>query len=77
MRSPPLVRQDQDLSAYRRDREKALVETLAKPAGQSNPAQIDKIRRQIEDTERKLAATRARTGEGLPRLRRAVESRGR
>ena len=54
-----LVRQDQDLSAYRRDREKALVEMLAKPLGQSNQAQIDSIRRQIEDTERKLAATRA------------------
>ena len=61
-----LVRQDQDLSAYRRDREKALVEMLAKPAGQSNPAQIDSIRRQIEDTERKLAATRARLEKEFP-----------
>jgi CHAT domain-containing protein/Flp pilus assembly protein TadD len=61
-----LVRQDQDLSAYRRDRDKALVETLAKPAGQSNPAQIDTIRRQIEDTERKLAATKARLEKEFP-----------
>ena len=61
-----VVRQDQDLSAYRRDREKALVEMLAKPAGQSNPEQIDKIRRQIEDTERKLAATRARLEKEFP-----------
>ena len=61
-----VVRQDQDLSAYRRDREKALVEMLAKPAGQSNPEQIDKIRRQIEDTERKLAATRARLEKDFP-----------
>ena len=61
-----LVRQDQDLSAYRRDREKALIETLAKPAGQSNPAQIDTIRRQIEDTERKLAATKAQLEKEFP-----------
>jgi CHAT domain-containing protein/Tfp pilus assembly protein PilF len=61
-----VVRQDQDLSAYRRDREKALVEMLAKPAGQSNPEQIDKIRRQIEDTERKLTATRARLEKEFP-----------
>ena len=61
-----LVRQDQDLSAYRRDRAKALVETLARPAGQSNPAQIDTIRRQIEDTERKLAATKARLEKDFP-----------
>jgi len=61
-----LVRQHQDLSAYRRDREKALVEALAKPAGQSNPAQIDNIRRQIEDTEGKLAATKARLEKEFP-----------
>ena len=61
-----LVRQDQDLSAYRRDRAKALVETLARPAGQSNPAQIDTIRRQIEDTERKLATTKARLEKEFP-----------
>ena len=61
-----LVRQDQDLSAYRRDRAKALVETLARPAGQSNPAQIDTIRRQIEDTERKLATTKAQLEKEFP-----------
>jgi CHAT domain-containing protein/lipopolysaccharide biosynthesis regulator YciM len=61
-----LVRQDQDLSAYRRDRERALVEALAKPAEQSNTAQIDTIRRQIEDTERKLAATKARLEKEFP-----------
>jgi CHAT domain-containing protein/Tfp pilus assembly protein PilF len=61
-----LVRRDQDLSAYRRDREKALVEALAKPAGQSDPAQIDKIRRQIEDTEGKLAAATARLEKEFP-----------
>jgi len=61
-----LVRQHQDLSAYRRDREKALVEALAKPTAQSNPAQIDNIRRQLEDTESKLAATKARLEKEFP-----------
>ena len=61
-----LAREHQDLSAYRRDRERALVEALAKPAAQSNSAQIDSIRRQIEDTERKLAATKARLEKEFP-----------
>ena len=47
-----LVRQDQDLSAYRRDRERALIEALSKPLGQSNQAQVETIRRQLADTER-------------------------
>jgi CHAT domain-containing protein/tetratricopeptide (TPR) repeat protein len=61
-----LVRQDQDLSAYRRDRAKALVEALARPAGQPNAEQIDKIRRQIDDTERKLATTKAQLEKEFP-----------
>jgi CHAT domain-containing protein len=61
-----LVRQNQDLSAYRRDREKALIDLLAKPEGQSNAAQIDKTRRQIEDTEGKLAASKARLEKEFP-----------
>jgi CHAT domain-containing protein len=61
-----LVRQNQDLSAYRRDREKALIDLLAKPEGQSNAAQIDKTRRQIEDTESKLAASKARLEKEFP-----------
>jgi CHAT domain-containing protein len=61
-----LVRQNQDLSAYRRDREKALIDLLAKPDGQSNAAQIDKTRRQIEDTEGKLAASKVRLEKEFP-----------
>lgn len=52
-----LVRQHQDLTAFWRDRDRALVLALSKPEGQSNAAQVDAIRRQITDTERKLAAT--------------------
>jgi CHAT domain-containing protein/Tfp pilus assembly protein PilF len=61
-----LVRQDQDLSAYRRDREKALVEALSKPDGQANAGQIDKIRKQIDETERKLAAVKAQLAKDFP-----------
>jgi CHAT domain-containing protein len=61
-----LVRQDQDLSAYRRDREKALIDILAKPAGSSSQAQIDRIRRQIEDTERKQTVTRGQLEKEFP-----------
>ena len=61
-----LVRQNQDLSAYRRDREKALIDLLAKPEGQSNAAQIEKTRRQIEDTEGKLTASKVRLEKEFP-----------
>jgi CHAT domain-containing protein/tetratricopeptide (TPR) repeat protein len=61
-----LVRQDQDLSAYARDRDRALVEALSKPEGQANAAQIGNIRKQIADTERKLAATRAQLEKDFP-----------
>ncbi|HEY6994588.1 MAG TPA: CHAT domain-containing tetratricopeptide repeat protein, partial [Xanthobacteraceae bacterium] len=61
-----LVRQDQDLSAYLRDREKALVEALSKPEAQANATQIDQIRRQIDDSERKLAVTKARLEKEFP-----------
>ena len=61
-----LVRQNQDLSAYWRDRDRALVEVLSNPQGQSKTAQIDDIRRQISDTERKLAAVSAQLQKEFP-----------
>ena len=61
-----LVRQDQDLSAYARDRDRALVDALSRPEGQSTAAQIDGIRKQIADTERKLTATRAQLEKEFP-----------
>jgi hypothetical protein len=60
-----LVRQDQDLTASWRDRDKALVQALSKPEG-TNAAQIDSIRRQMADTERKLAATAAQLQKEFP-----------
>ena len=60
------MRQNQDLSAFWRDRDKALVEALSKPGGQSSTAQIDNIRGQIADTERKLAATSAQLQKEFP-----------
>jgi CHAT domain-containing protein/Tfp pilus assembly protein PilF len=51
-----LVRQRQDLSAFWRDRDRALVEALSKPEGQATEVDIGTIRRQIADTEKKLAA---------------------
>src|SRR5262249_32745557 len=61
-----LVRQNQDLSAYWRDRDRALVEALSRPQAPSNAAQIDNIRRQIADTERKLTAVSAQLQKEFP-----------
>jgi CHAT domain-containing protein/Tfp pilus assembly protein PilF len=61
-----LVRQNQDLSAFWRDRDKALIEALSKRQGQVSAAQIDAIRRQLADTERKLADVDARLQKEFP-----------
>ncbi|MGE0034854.1 MAG: tetratricopeptide repeat protein [Xanthobacteraceae bacterium] len=61
-----LVRQHQDLTAFWRDRDRALILALSKPGGQSNAAQIDTIRNQIADSERKLAATTAQLRADFP-----------
>src|SRR5207244_1558861 len=42
-----LVRERQDLSAFWRDRDKALLAALAKPQGQQNPAAVDALRRKL------------------------------
>jgi CHAT domain-containing protein/Tfp pilus assembly protein PilF len=61
-----LVRANQDLSAYLRDRNKALVGALSNPSGQSNTARIDEIRKNIADTESKLAANSAQLQTQFP-----------
>ncbi|CCD84951.1 conserved protein of unknown function; putative Kinesin light chain-like protein [Bradyrhizobium sp. ORS 285] len=54
-----LVRTNQDLSAYLRDRNKALVAALASLDVASATARIDDIRKSIADAESKLAANAA------------------
>jgi CHAT domain-containing protein/Tfp pilus assembly protein PilF len=61
-----LVRENQDLSAFRRDRDRALVEALSKQESPSDGAQIDNIRKQIADTESKLAANGTRLEKEFP-----------
>jgi CHAT domain-containing protein/Tfp pilus assembly protein PilF len=60
-----LVRQNQDLLAYWRDRDKALVQALSRSEGAS-AAQVDAIRKQMADTERKLADTSAQLRREFP-----------
>jgi CHAT domain-containing protein/tetratricopeptide (TPR) repeat protein len=55
-----LVRARQDLSAFWRDRDKALIAALAKPQGQQNPTAIVALRGELAETESKLAANTAR-----------------
>jgi CHAT domain-containing protein/Tfp pilus assembly protein PilF len=61
-----LVRTNQDLSAYLRDRNKALVAALSNPDGQSNTARINDIRKNIADTESKLSSNSAQLQQQFP-----------
>jgi CHAT domain-containing protein len=61
-----LVRKSQDLSLRLRDRERALVEVLSKSEGRSNAAQLEQIRRQLDDGERELATTNAQLEKEFP-----------
>jgi tetratricopeptide (TPR) repeat protein len=55
-----LVRERQDLSAFWRDRDKALLAALSQPQGQQNSTAIDALRRDLAETERKQTANAAR-----------------
>ena len=61
-----LVRTNQDLSAYLRDRNKALVTALSNPDGQSNTTRINEIRKNIADAESKLADNSAQLQQQFP-----------
>lgn len=61
-----LVREIQDLSAFRRQQDKALIEALSKPDGQRNAALIEATRRQIAEIERKLAIATGRIEKEFP-----------
>ena len=65
MRSPPWCVRIRTSRLPAGSRESAGRNT-GQAGGQSNPAQIDTIRRQIEDTERKLAAIKARLEKEFP-----------
>ncbi len=61
-----LVRENQDLSVFWRERDKALIEALSKSEGQRNQTVIDNIRKQIADTERRFVAIAARLEKDFP-----------
>jgi CHAT domain-containing protein len=53
-----LVREDQDLRALRREKDKALIGSLSLPEGQQDPAATDRVRKQISaiDSRRTVIA---------------------
>jgi CHAT domain-containing protein len=61
-----LVRERQDLAAFWPKRDKALVEALAKPEGQRDAGSIDAIRKQIAESENRLAAIAATLEKQFP-----------
>jgi CHAT domain-containing protein/tetratricopeptide (TPR) repeat protein len=62
-----LVREGQDLSALWRERDNALIAAVAKPQAQQSSAAIAALRRQIAETEDKLAANTARLEREFPK----------
>jgi CHAT domain-containing protein/tetratricopeptide (TPR) repeat protein len=61
-----LVRERQDLFAFSRERDKALLAALSKPQDQQNPTAIGALRRELAETESKLAANTARLEREFP-----------
>ena len=61
-----LVRTEQDLSAALRERNKALVAALSRPDGQTDAGRIEALRRQIAETESRIAATAAQLHKDFP-----------
>lgn len=61
-----LVRDRQDLTAAARASDRLLTEALSKPEGQRNQAAIENVRRQISETEVKLAAVSVRLEKEFP-----------
>jgi CHAT domain-containing protein/tetratricopeptide (TPR) repeat protein len=61
-----LVRERQDLSAFWRERDKALLTALAKPQGTQSPAAIGALRRELAEMESKLADNAARLEREFP-----------
>ncbi len=63
---PALVRENQDLIAAARDRDKALVTAISRPAGQQDAAAIAQIRQSLADIRGKLADVGSRLEKQFP-----------
>lgn len=61
-----MVRDLQDRAAARQDADKALVAALSKPQAQQDRAAIEALRRQIDDIDRRMAATSAQLEKQFP-----------
>jgi len=61
-----LVRERQDLSGFRAERNKALAAALSIPQSQQKGAQVDALRRQIADVDDRLAAVAAKLEQEFP-----------
>jgi CHAT domain-containing protein/tetratricopeptide (TPR) repeat protein len=70
-----LVRERQDLSAFSRDRDQALLRALAKPQAEQNRAAIAALRNELATTESKLAANTARLEREFPDYAALVSAR--
>jgi hypothetical protein len=61
-----LVREHQDLAATWRSQDKTLVAALSKPEAQQKSAETERLRKEIAETEAKLAANAARLEKDFP-----------
>ncbi len=61
-----LVRENQDLAAAWRDYDNRMVEALAKPEGRQDHAAIERLRKQMAETEARLTATSLRLEREFP-----------
>jgi CHAT domain-containing protein len=61
-----LVRERQDLAAFWRNRDKALIESLSKSEGPGDAALINSIRKQMAESESRLAAMAAQLEKQFP-----------
>jgi CHAT domain-containing protein/lipopolysaccharide biosynthesis regulator YciM len=61
-----LVRERQDLSALWRDRDRALLTALSQPGGQQSSTAMETLRRELAETENKIAALRTRLEKQFP-----------
>ena len=61
-----LVRENQDLAAAWRDKDKTLLAAISKPESQQDRATIEVLRKQIAEIESRLAAGTARLDKEFP-----------